>query len=471
MTHPVRDFAAWSLPRGVALPGDAVEGVRSADVLIRWLPADPPWVRGVADALRASRDALRKRSARDIAALAGAAGARFLDPADPLRAQALAFLPATSGLSAEMAEAVLDGMAWDWSGERLARLLRAEFANPAALDGFVPGGLWLARAVGPRLCVQIVSGSVPGVGATAVLRSLLVKGPTLVKPGRGDVVLPVLLADALRSLDAEVGGAVAVVYWPGGSEGLEEAALAEADVVAAYGGDDAVHELRGKTPVTARFLAYHHRVSLGVVGRDALTSEHRHRTASEVAGAVAFFDQRGCVSPQVVFVEEGGDASAADFARELALAMEAVERHLPGGMLDPDEASLRHQVSGTAELQAAAGMGVEVHDGGAAGWMVIYDPGPDLGPSCVGRLIRVKPVADVLDVPGLVSAIGRHLQTVAVAGCGSRLERLAGALTEAGASRVAGFDDAPFPAPWWHHDGQGPLRALVRWADLEAEAG
>jgi hypothetical protein len=80
----------------------------------------------------------------------------------------------------------------------------------------------------------------------------------------------------------------------------------------------------------------------------------------------------------------------------------------------------------------------------------------------------VKPVADVLELPRLVSPLGRHLQTVAVAGCGARLERLAGGLTEVGVSRVAGFGAVPFPAPWWHHDGQGPLRALVRWADLEA---
>jgi hypothetical protein len=238
-------------------------------------------------------------------------------------------------------------------------------------------------------------------------------------------------------------------------------------VVTAYGGDDAVQRLRARTPVTTRFVAYHHRVSFGVVGREALDGRHRHRTASEVAGAVAFFDQRGCVSPQIVFVEEGGDAPPAEFARELAGAMEAVERHLPGGVLDPDEASLRHQVLGTAEIRAAAGMGVEIHDGGAAGWSVIYDPGPGFGPSCVGRLVRVKPVADVLDVTGLVSPLGHHLQTVAVAGCGARLERLAGALTEAGVSRVTGFDAAPFPAPWWHHDGRGPLSALVRWADLE----
>ncbi|HSW30226.1 MAG TPA: acyl-CoA reductase [Longimicrobiales bacterium] len=468
MNASSREFAAWSLPAGLVPPEGPRGSARVGDVLLRWPQADPAWVRGVGEALRRSRDALRKRTARDVAALAGAAGARFLDSTDPLRARALALLPPTAGLSAEMAEAVLDGMARDWTGERLGRLLGAEFANPAALDGFVPGGLGLARAVGPRLCVQIVAGSVPGVGATALLRSLLVKGPTLVKPGRGDVVLPVLLGDALRSLDPVVGDAVAVVYWPGGSDGLEDAALDEADVVTAYGSDAAVQELRARTPVTTRFVAYHHRVSLGVVGREALEDAHRHRTASEVAGAVAFFDQRGCVSPQLVFVEEGGDASAQDFAREVAVAMEAVERHLPGGLLDPEEASVRHQVRGAAELQAAAGMGVEIHDGGAAGWTVIYDPGQDFGPTCVGRLVRVKPVADVLDLPRLVSPLGRHLQTVAVAGCGTRLERLAGALTEVGVSRVAGFDAAPFPAPWWHHDGQGPLRALVRWADLEA---
>jgi len=462
------EFSACSLPSGLLPPPGPGGSVQVGGVRLTWPQADPAWVRGVADALRRSRDALRTRTARDLAALAGEAGVRFLDPSDPLRVQALALLPHTAGLSREMAEAVLDGMARDWTGERLGRLLAAEFTNPAALDGFVPGGLGLARAVGPRLCVQVVSGSVPGVGATGLLRSLLVKGPTLVKPGRGDVVLPVLMADALRRLDPVVGSALAVIYWPGGSEELEDAALAEADVVTAYGSDATVQALRARTPVTTRFVAYHHRVSLGVVGREALEDGHRHRTASEVAGAVAFFDQRGCVSPQLVFVEEGGATSARDFARELAVAMEAVERHLPGGFLDPGEASVRHQVRGTAELQAAAGMGVEIHDGGAAGWSVIYDPGEDFGPACVGRLIRVKPVADILDLPGLVSPLGRHLQTVAVAGCGARLERLAGALTEVGVSRVAAFDAAPFPAPWWHHDGQGPLRALVRWADLEA---
>jgi hypothetical protein len=76
-------------------------------------------------------------------------------------------------------------------------------------------------------------------------------------------------------------------------------------------------------------------------------------------------------------------------------------------------------------------------------------------------------VADVFDVPRLVASIGPHLQTVGVAGCGDRVEGLAEALARVGVLRIAGFVDVPFPPPWWHHDGDGPLRSLVRWVDLE----
>ncbi len=462
-----RTFDAWSLPRGIPLPPGPGATFRSGDVRVRFLEVDAAWVRSVADGLRSARAALRARSARDIAAVLGTAGGRFLDLGDPLRERALGALPGTSGLSAEMAAAVLDGMASDWTAERLARLLEAELGDPAALDGFVPGTAGRITAVGPDLCTQIVSGSVPGVGATALIRSLLVKGPTLLKPGRGDVVLPVLMAEAIRSADADLGDAVAVAYWPGGTEAAEDAAMSSADVVTVYGADETVAALRARAPIGTRLVGYPNRIGFGVVGREALEPARRHRVVSEVAGAVAFFDQRGCVSPQVVYVEGGGDVSPADVARELAAAMEALERHLPGGTLDPREASQVHQVRGAAEVVAAAGSGVEVHHGGSASWTVIYDPLPAFAPSCPGRVVRVKPVGDVLDVPRLVAPFGRHLQSVGVAGCGSRLEALASDLAGVGVSRVAGFDAIPFPAPWWHHDGQGPLGVLLRWMDLE----
>lgn len=467
MNPTARTFDAWSLPRGATVPDVPGPSFQAGEVRVRFPDVGAQWVRRLAERLREGREGLASHPVRSVAAALGRVGARFLEPADPLRARALELLPATSGLSPQMAAAVLDGMASDWTEERFLALLEAEFGDSASLDGFVRTGDRQVRAVGPELCVQIVSGSVPGVGANALFRSLLVKGPTLLKPGRGDVVLPVLAAEAIREEDPILGDAVAVVYFPGGSEDLEDAALLAGDVVVAYGGDEAVRSLRARTSVTARFLAYHHRVSFGVVARDALHAAHFHQVVSEVAGAVAFFDQRGCVSPQVVFVEEGGATTPGEFARALAKALEVLEDHLPGGVLDPLEASARHQVTGTAEVMAASGAGVEVHHGGGAGWAVILDPASNFAPSCVGRVVRVRPVADVLDTPALVAPFASHLQSVGVAGCGDRLPRLAEELAHVGVSRITGFDAMPFPPPDWHHDGQGPLRALVGWVDLE----
>jgi hypothetical protein len=426
---------------------------------------------GVTKALGEARHGLLGRRATDIATALGRVGDRFLEDGDPLRAEALELLPATSGLSAPMAEAVLDGMAADWRAERLQMLLDAEFHGGAPLDGFVPRGERTGRrlrAVGPRLCVQVVSGTVPGVGVSALLRSLLVKGPTLLKPGRGDEVLPVLFARALRDEDPDLADAVGVVYWPGGSEVVEEAALRDADVVIAYGDDETVSRLRGCTPVTTRFVAYHHRLSLGVLGREALDSKRVRRAASEVAGALAFFDQRGCVSPRVVYVVEGGETDARGFAALLAEALASLEGRLPGGVLDGQEASTLYQLRGTTELLAASGSGVEIRHGGAASWTVISDPSPDFTPSCVGRVVRVKPVPHAARVAELVAPYSAHLQTVGVAGLGGETEAVAEALARVGVTRVTAFSEVPFPPPWWHHDGVGPLGALVRWVDLDA---
>lgn len=471
MTSRRRPFEAWALPRGVSLPDGPPPQYDSGDLRVRHADATPAWIRRVAEALAQARPALLERRAGDVAEVLGRVGGRFLDPDDPIRAEALELLPPTSGLSPEMAAAVLDGMAADWSPDRLRSLLDAEIGGGAALDGFVADPVVAGRrvrAVGPRLCVQIVSGSVPGVGATALLRSLLVKGPTLLKPGRGDEILPVLLARAIREEDAELADAAAVVYWPGGSEVLEDAALAGADVVTAYGGDATVRGLRGRSPVTAHFVGYHHRLSLGVVGAGALTAGRVRRTASEVAGAVAFFDQRGCVSPQVVYVVQGGDTDPRGFAVVLAEAMRSLEHRLPGGRLDRLEASALHQTRGTGELLAASGSGVEVHHGGDASWTVIFDPAPAFAPACVGRVVRVKPVQDAARVAELVAPFGAHLQTAGVAGLGADVEAVAEALARVGVTRVASFTDVVFPPPWWHHDGRGALSALVRWVDLEA---
>jgi putative component of toxin-antitoxin plasmid stabilization module len=393
---------------------------------------------------------------------------RLLDPADPLRAEALEMLAPTAGISPEMADAVLAGMACDWTRERLDELLDREFGSVEVLDAFQPlDGGRMVRARGPAISFHVGSGTVPGVGVTSMIRALLVKSAVLLKPGQGDVALPVLFARALREEMAELSHAVAVVYGPGGETELETMALERAPVVVAYGGDEAIASLRARTPVTTRLVTYHHRVSVGLVGREALGSDRAGEMARAAAYAVSMFDQRGCVSPHVLYVEEGGQVEPMQWAGVLWNAMAELEIELPVGQLNSEDASAVHQVRGVAEMREASGTGTRVFRSDDGFATVIFEPEPDFVLSCLSRVVYVKPISDLVEVPEVLRGVARHLQTVALEGSGDRRSALTEALGRVGVTRFTPFREAPWPPPWWHHDGASVFAGLVRWIDSE----
>ena len=404
----------------------------------------------------------------DLVISVGRVAERFLDSSDSLRREAIELLVPTAGISKEMASVILTGMARDWTAERLTELLWRELRDPGVLDGFrrMDAGRRV-RANGPFLTFHVGAGTVPGVSVTSMIRALLVKSAVLVKPGLGDVVLPVLFAEALAAETPELSDALAVTYWPGGSSPLEGLALQKAEAVGAYGGNEAITSLRTRTPVTTRFIAYHHRLSVGLVGREALTGERAPRVARAAARAVSMFDQRGCVSPHAIYVEEGGAVGPEEWAGLLASAMADLEAELPGGSLTAAEASAVHQMRGSAELREASGSGVRVFRADEGFWTVILEDEMRFTPSCLNRVVSVVPTPDLSNVADSLREVGRYLQTVAVEGVGDRLPMLAEVFCRAGATRVTSFEKAPWPPPWWRHDGASVFSGLLRWIDLE----
>jgi hypothetical protein len=471
---PVAEFRAWyssSLAKDLAgthsVPAIG-RRVPSGGLDLRYPILDGGTVRLLAAKLREARRALVERPVLETAEGLGAVGRRFLDSTDPIRSRALELLPPTAGVSPPMAVSILDGMAADWTTERLIALLRSEFGDPAVRDHFVlREGRGRVRALGPAFAVHLSSGNVPGVAVTSMLRSLLVGTAVLMKPGRGDVVLPVLFVEALAAHDPELAAAVAVMYWPGGEGGVEEEVLSLADLVVAYGSDSTVRAVRNRLPPHVPLVAYRHRASVALVGRNALGLSELPAAAREVARAVALFDQRGCVSPQVVWVEVGGEASPAEFAEAVADALRTMEGDLPGGDLGDDEAALLQQRRVTAELLAASGDDVRVWTGDGSHWTVVFESGSDGPGGGPGRFIRIRPIEDARELDNVLAPMGPHLQTVAVAGLGDRIEPIAESLARVGVVRIAALENASWPPPWWHHDGEGPLQALVRWVDLE----
>ncbi|HSG49643.1 MAG TPA: acyl-CoA reductase [Longimicrobiales bacterium] len=435
-------------------------------------PAD---LASTARRLREARTDLLARTALELAEVVGAVGERFLAAGDPLRDEALALIPGEAGLSPAMARRVLDGMALDWTRPRLELLLRSEFTDPAVLDGFVaipptpveagaPGHFRLVRALGDGLALHVGAGSVPGVCATSLARSLLVKTPVLVKPGAGDRALTELFLRGLREADPAVAGAAAVEYWPGGDAGLEKAAVALADRLVVYGSDGACRSIRDRVPVHVPVVLYHHRNSVAVVGPDATRDPALPDTAAALAFAASTFDQRGCVSPHRVWVlgsrqdaERLAEATAGAMAREAAQA--------PPGPRSEAEAARLQQLRGSAEIRQAAGGGVRLWSDAGTAWTVILEEGGGVETAGTPRTLVVTWVPAVEELASALAGEGLHLQSVGLAELGSAEGEVVETLARMGATRLAPLADIPFPPAWWLHDGQGPLRALVRWAE------
>lgn len=215
-------------------------------------------------------------------------------------------------------------------------------------------------------------------------------------------------------------------------------------------------------------VTHSHKFGFGLIGREALRPEAVGELAGRAAYDVAVFDQHACLSPHVYFVEEGGEVSPREFARELAGALERLEERLPGGRLELGEAAARQQLRESYELRELAGEEVQAFCGSPPqAWMVIYERAQGFLPSPLNRVIRVVPLRDAFEVEGYLRPLSCYLQNAAVALGEERREEIFLRLGRLGVARIVPPGKMPTPSMMWHHDGLPCLGTLLRWTDAE----
>jgi acyl-CoA reductase-like NAD-dependent aldehyde dehydrogenase len=464
----VNTFDGFFLP---GLRSDEVERwaeleLAAGALRVRYPQLRPGVLAARAAAVRAARP-LQHVPAHELPQRIAAVARLLRDPHHPLRREADRLLPLASGYSPAMLSHTLERMAIDWEVEPLQRL-HAQSGGATLLDGFGPPDARGRRtmAIGPAVALHIFAGNVPGVAVTSLVRALLVKASSLGKLAAGDPVLPVLFARAAAETDAQLASALLLTYWPGGNAAAEQEALAAVDLAVVYGGSAAVQGIRERAPPELPVVLHGPRLSLAIIAREVLAGDINQLVA-DAAYAVAVFDQQGCVSPHLFYVEEGGETSAAAFAELLHQALLALDPTLPRGELTAAEAGAIRALRTRVELAEISGAGLTLHGDPALRATVILDPDPRPAVSCLNRTVFVKPVADAAAVSELLAPAGLPLQTVGLAASARRRTVLAEALARAGAARVTTLRDMPWPAADAHHDGRGPLAELLRWVDLE----
>jgi Acyl-CoA reductase (LuxC) len=416
---------------------------------------------------------LESRTTDSIIRVLDRLGRDWLSPDFPFRQKVLEVGPAETCFSAEVLAAGLDNFFRQWTTENIESLLRQELGHPNRLDDFVPDEHeegHTARssvALGPQLLANFAPGNIPVPVLMDMSLGLLAHSAQFVKCASGQYFVARMFAHSLYEADHKLGACLEIADWKGGDENLESALFAEADCVVATGNDETLAAIRNKLPGTARFLGYGEKVSFGFVTREALERQ-THAILEHAAADITAWNQRGCLSPHVIYLEDRGSGSAEEFAKSLAEKLEALEKTHPRGKLNTRDAAAIASRRAFYEVRAAhSPETVMWASRESTAWTVVLEYDPRFQISCQNRFIYVKMVPDLTLALQGAEPVREKISTVGLACAPAQTPELARRLGRWGAKRICPLGQMQRPPLGWRHDGRPPFGDLVTWIDWE----
>jgi hypothetical protein len=369
----------------------------------------------------------------------------------------------------------LDNFFKQLTRENFRALLAQEFGDglDAAGEPSTTAATAAARTIhlwrAPEFQVHIAAGNIPNPVFTSILFGLLTRSAQFVKCASGSSFLARLFAHSIYDADAKLGACLEIAEWRGGNAPLENALFAEANCVTATGSDETLEEIRKKVPLRPRFLGYGHRISFGFIAGEVLAGARAKKIVSATADDVVAWNQLGCLSPHVIYVEAGGEVSAGHFAQLLAEELERREVQEPRGEISTEESAAIASRRGIYEVRAAHSPETTLHfcSKDSTAWTVVFEADARFQLSCLNRFIYIKPVANLKALLENADDLRGKVSTVGLAAPDEKISELAIQFARWGATRVCPLGQMQNPPLTWRHDGRPPLGDLVTWIDLE----
>lgn len=392
----------------------------------------------------------------------------------PFRRMTLELGPAATGFPAPILAAGLDSFFKHLTSRNLELLLRQELGHPQRLDNFFTDEQGhhtgrAAMALGPRLLAQIAPGNIPSPVLTGLVFGLLLRSAQFVKCASGQSFLPRMFAHSVYDADRKLGACMEIAEWKGGAGHLEAALFAESDCVIATGSDETLASIREKLPATSRFVGYGTKVSFAYITREAL-ERHTREVAQKAAADVAAWNQLGCLSPHVIYVEESGSIPGETFGAMLAVELEALEKSHPRGQIETARAGGIATRRSFYEVRAAHSPETKMWASpDSTAWTVILESDPRFQISCLNRFIYVKSVMDLSRALQGAELVRDKVSTVGLAAGAAQTPEIAQRLAQWGVKRICPLGEMQRPPLGWRHDGRPALGEWVTWCDWERD--
>jgi hypothetical protein len=332
----------------------------------------------------------------------------------------------------------------------------------ARLDGWdaitdPSGRVRRIRAFPPRL-VHVLAGNTPGVTAISIIRAALTKGVHLLKLPSDDLFTATAILRTMSEIapNHPTVQSFCAVYWRGGDIRVENAIFRAQyfDKLVAWGGEAAIRNAIGYVAPGFELVSFDPKVSLSIVGSEALDSEaSMDDSASRAATDIALFNQSACASSRFVYIEAHPEDERLDvWCRQLAQQL-GIDRPYSDGSGVPIPLSIREQVEMCRTLSPEYQVWGDFEHG-----IVIRSEDPvDFHPE--GKVVNVIAVENLEDA---FSRVNVATQTIGI----YPPERSAAwrdGLAARGMQRIVPLGEVIDHVPGMPHDGFFPLHRFVRW--------
>jgi hypothetical protein len=316
-----------------------------------------------------------------------------------------------------------------------------------------------AVAAGGARLVHVLAGNVLPPTWTMLVRGFLVGAPQWLRPAEREPLFAPCVAAQLASVDPELAQTFAVLWWPHADADVEPEVLRAAQIVTCQGDDASVVAVGARVTALAPqacVVGYGARWSAALVTRGAQPAA----TAAAVAHDVALFDGHGCLSPAVVFAEDG--PALEPWCAALAESLAAIEARMPRGTIAPEgRAALRAWRDGQRLGRALGTIRGVWESAGSTAWAVVLQQNCEWPDPPFDRHVVVLPFTRLQDVTAALGARAERLQGLAVAWDDWGVARRDAWLAALAPTRVAPAGTLQQAPPGWRQDHRPALASLV----------
>ena len=283
----------------------------------------------------------------------------------------------------------------------------------------------------------------------------------IVKTASAEPIFFAQFARTLVEIDPDAAARLEVVHWSRSRADLTAALIAKCERVVVYGDDLTIESLH-----RPNVIGFGSRVSAAVVASGALVPSRIDALAEALARDVALFEQLGCLSLHQVFVVGSADGIARDLAVRMSAALESLGKSMPPARIPLSDAAQVRAVRERARWRAIAGEPVELFEGRALEWTLIFEPHGALNDSFKVspgfRTVHVTGLRNLAELRERVESAAGRIEAVAVACDESEAAEIRATLATMGIPYICAPGAMQSPPLDWRHGGGAFVDLMVR---------